>query len=153
MSAAPFHIYIDADACPVKDEVYKVAFRYHVPVSVVSNSFMRIPDDPMISRIIVSAGPDVADDYIAERADVASIVVTADILLADRCVKANATVISPTGKLFTEASIGSAVATRNLMEGLRSTGEITGGPAPFAKADRSRFLSALDQALVHLKRG
>lgn len=152
MSATPFHIYIDADACPVKDEVYKVAFRYKIPVSVVSNSFMRIPDDPMIERIIVSAGPDVADDYIAERADRGSVVVTADILLAERCVKADATVIGPTGKLFTENSIGSAVATRNLMEGLRSTGEITGGPAPFAKADRSRFLSALDQALVHLKR-
>ncbi|MFK8034906.1 MAG: YaiI/YqxD family protein [Hyphomicrobiales bacterium] len=152
MSATPFHIYIDADACPVKDEVYKVAFRYKIPVSVVSNSFMRIPDDPMIERVIVSAGPDVADDYIAERADKGSVVVTADILLAERCVKADATVIGPTGKLFTENSIGSAVATRNLMEGLRSSGEITGGPAPFAKADRSRFLSALDQALVHMKR-
>lgn len=153
MSAAPFHIYIDADACPVKDEVYKVAFRYSVPVSVVSNSFMRIPDDPMISRVIVSAGPDVADDYIAERANAASIVITADILLADRCVKADAAVIGPNGKPFTEASIGSAVATRNLMEGLRSTGEITGGPPPFSNADRSRFLSALDEALVRLKRG
>lgn len=152
MSATPIHIYIDADACPVKDEVYKVAFRYGVPVSVVSNSFMRIPDDPLVSRVIVSAGPDVADDYIAERANGASIVITADILLADRCVKANATVIGPTGKRFTEDSIGSAVATRNLMEGLRSTGEITGGPAPFSKADRSRFLSALDEALVRLKR-
>ncbi|MEP0520883.1 MAG: YaiI/YqxD family protein [Hyphomicrobiales bacterium] len=152
MSAVPFHIYIDADACPVKDEVYKVAFRYGVSVSVVSNSFMRIPDDPLISRVIVSAGPDVADDYIAERADDQSVVITADILLADRCVKANAIVIGPTGKRFTEDTIGSAVATRNLMEGLRSTGEITGGPAPFSKADRSRFLSALDEALVRLKR-
>lgn len=145
-------IYIDADACPVKDEIYKVAFRYNVPVWVVSNSFMRIPDHPLVSRMIVSAGPDVADDYIAERADENSVVITADILLAERCLNSNAIVISPNGKPFTENSIGSAVATRALMEGLRSTGDITGGPPPFSKADRSRFLSALDQALVRLKR-
>lgn len=145
-------IYIDADACPVKDEIYKVAFRYDVPVWVVSNSFMRIPDHPLVSRMIVSAGPDVADDHIAERADENSVVITADILLAERCLNSNAIVISPNGKPFTENSIGSAVATRALMEGLRSTGDITGGPPPFSKADRSRFLSALDQALVRLKR-
>lgn len=145
-------IYIDADACPVKDETYKVAFRYNVPVWVVSNSFMRIPDHPLINRKIVSAGPDVADDYIAEQVDDSCVVITADILLAERCLKSHAVVISPSGKPFTENSIGSAVATRALMEGLRSTGDITGGPAPFSKSDRSRFLSALDEALVRLKR-
>lgn len=145
-------IFIDADACPVKDEIYKVAFRYTVPVYVVSNSFMRIPDDPLITRRIVSAGPDAADDFIAEQVGTESVVITADILLAERCLKAGATVISPAGKPFTGDSIGSAVATRALMEGLRSTGDITGGPAPFSRADRSRFLSALDEALVRLKR-
>lgn len=145
-------IYIDADACPVKDEVYKVAFRYNVPVWVVSNSFMRIPDHPLVSRMIVSAGPDVADDYIAERAHENCVVITADILLAERCLKSDAVVLGPSGKPFTENSIGSAVATRALMEGLRSTGEITGGPAPFSKSDRSRFLSAMDEALGRLKR-
>lgn len=145
-------IYIDADACPVKDEIYKVAFRHNVPVWVVSNSFMRVPDHPLVSRIIVSAGADVADDYIAEQVDENSVAITADILLAERCLNANAIAISPSGKPFTENSIGNAVATRALMEGLRSTGDITGGPPPFSKADRSRFLSALDEALVRLKR-
>ena len=145
-------IFIDADACPVKDEIYKVAFRYKVPVCVVSNSFIRIPDDPLITRSIVSAGPDAADDFIAEQVKPGSVVITADILLAERCLKSAASVISPTGKPFTENSIGSAVATRALMEGLRSTGDITGGPSPFSQADRSRFLSALDEVLVRLKR-
>lgn len=146
------NVYIDADACPVKDEIYKVAFRYNVPVWVVSNSYMRIPDHPLVTRMIVSAGPDVADDYIAEQAHGNCVVITADILLAERCLNADAIVISPSGKPFTENSIGGAVATRALMEGLRSTGDITGGPPPFSKADRSRFLSALDQALVRLKK-
>lgn len=145
-------IFIDADACPVKDEIYKVAFRYKVPVCVVSNSFIRIPDDPLITRSIVSAGPDAADDFIAQQVKPGSVVITADILLAERCLKSAASVISPTGKPFTENSIGSAVATRALMEGLRSTGDITGGPSPFSQADRSRFLSALDEVLVRLKR-
>ncbi|MBL4645123.1 MAG: YaiI/YqxD family protein [Rhizobiales bacterium] len=146
------HIYIDADACPVKDEVYKVAFRYGIPVSVVSNSFIRIPAEQLIKRVIVSAGADVADDYIAELVDQWSVVITADILLASRCIKSDAAVIAPNGKPFTEQSIGNAVATRNLMDSLRSTGEITGGPAPFGPKDRSRFLSALDQVLVRLKK-
>tara|TARA_R110000868_G_scaffold116677_8_gene310392 strand:- start:1488 stop:1943 length:456 start_codon:yes stop_codon:yes gene_type:complete len=145
-------IFIDADACPVKDEIYKVAFRYKVPVCVVSNSFIRIPDDPLITRSIVTAGPDAADDFIAQQVKPGSVVITADILLAERCLKSAASVISPTGKPFTENSIGSAVATRALMEGLRSTGDITGGPSPFSQADRSRFLSALDEVLVRLKR-
>jgi hypothetical protein len=152
MASHSIQIYIDADACPVKEEVYKVAYRYEIPVCVVSNSLIRIPKDPLISRVVVSAGPDVADDYIAERATPTTVIITADILLAERGIIAGSKVIGPTGKLFTEESIGSAVATRALMEGLRSTGAVTGGPAPFAKSDRSRFLSALDQTLVHLIR-
>lgn len=146
-------ILVDADACPVKDEVYKVAWRHEVPVSIVSNSHLRVPDHPLIERVVVSHGFDAADDWIAEQAGAKTVVVTADILLADRCIKAGAAVISPTGKPFTASSIGAAVATRAIMADLRSgMGENIGGPAPFSKADRSRFLSALDQALVRLKR-
>ncbi|MBO6917055.1 MAG: YaiI/YqxD family protein [Rhizobiaceae bacterium] len=145
-------IYIDADACPVKNEIYKVAERYALKVTVVANSFLRIPDDPLVERVIVNDKFDAADDYIAERADQASIVITSDILLAERCLKQSATVISPTGKPFTENSIGMAVATRSIMADLRAGGEQIGGQAPFSKADRSRFLSALDLAIVQLKR-
>ena len=145
-------ILIDADACPVKDEVYKVALRHTVPVSIVSNSFMRIPDHPLIARVVVSSGFDAADDWIAEQADGKSVVVTADILLADRCIKAGATVIAANGKPFTADSIGAAVATRAIMADLRAGGDIVGGPPPFTKPDRSRFLSALDAALVRLRR-
>lgn len=143
---------VDADACPVKDEVYKVAFRHEVPVSIVSNSIMRIPVHPLVERMVVSDGFDAADDWIAERADPGAVVVTADILLADRCLKAGAAVISPAGKPFTTSSIGAAIATRAIMADLRAGGDAIGGPAPFTKTDRSRFLSALDQALVGLKR-
>jgi uncharacterized protein YaiI (UPF0178 family) len=143
---------VDADACPVKDEVYKVAFRHEVPVAIVSNSIMRIPVHPLIERAIVSDAFDAADDWIAERAGPETVVVTTDILLADRCLKAGATVISPTGKPFTTSSIGAAIATRAIMADLRAGGDAIGGPAPFSKTDRSRFLSALDQALVSLKR-
>ena len=146
-------ILVDADACPVKDEVYKVAWRHEVPVSIVSNSHLRVPDHPLIERVVVSDGFDAADDWIAEQTGAKTVVVTADILLADRCIKAGAVVISPTGKPFTSSSIGAAVATRAIMADLRSgMGENIGGPAPFSKADRSRFLSALDEALVRLKR-
>jgi uncharacterized protein YaiI (UPF0178 family) len=145
-------ILVDADACPVKEEIYKVAFRQQVPVTIVSNSHLRVPDHPLIERVVVSTGFDAADDWIAERSDAAAVVVTADILLADRCLKAGASVISPNGKLFTTSSIGSAVATRAIMADLRAGGDIIGGPAPFAKADRSRFLQSLDEALVRLKR-
>lgn len=146
-------ILVDADACPVKDEIYKVAYRYQVPVDIVSNSHLRVPDHPLIGRITVSDGFDAADDWIAEVAGPATVVVTADILLADRCLKAGATVIAPNGRPFTTSSIGTAVATRAIMADLRSgMGEAIGGPPPFAKADRSRFLSALDQALVQMKR-
>lgn len=129
-----------------------MAFRHEVPVAIVSNSIMRIPVHPLVERVVVSDGFDAADDWIAERADAAAVVVTADILLADRCLKAGATVISPTGKPFTTSSIGAAVATRAIMADLRAGGDVIGGPAPFSKTDRSRFLSALDQALVSLKR-
>lgn len=145
-------ILVDADACPVKDEVYRVALRHQAAVTIVSNSFIRIPDHPDIAREVVGAGFDAADDWIAERADAGAIVITADILLADRCLKAGATVIAPNGKPFTTASIGGAVATRAIMADLRAGGDIVGGPPPFAKADRSRFLSALDETLVRMKR-
>jgi uncharacterized protein YaiI (UPF0178 family) len=145
-------ILVDADACPVKEEIYKVAFRHQVPVRIVSNSAMRVPDHPLIERVTVGAGFDAADDWIAERAGPASLVVTADILLADRCLKAGAAVIAPNGRPFTGNSIGAAIATRAIMADLRAGIGNTGGPAPFAKADRSRFLSALDEALVRLKR-
>lgn len=148
----PIAIYVDADACPVKAEIYKVAERHRLKVFVVANSFMQIPRDPMIERVLVAAGPDAADDWIAERAARGAIVITADIPLASRCIKAGADVIGPTGKPFTTDSIGMALATRNLMEDLRSTGEVTGGPRPFAAKDRSTFLSALDLAIVRLKR-
>ena len=147
-------ILVDADACPVKDEVYRVAWRHEVPVAVVSNSRLRVPDHPLIERVVVSDGFDAADDWIAEAADPRCVVITADILLADRCLKAGATVIGPAGKPFTPASIGAAIATRAIMADLRAgaVGEGIGGPPPFAKADRSRFLQALDEALVKLKR-
>lgn len=145
-------ILVDADACPVKEEIYKVAFRHAVPVTIVSNSPIRIPAHEMISRVVVSDGFDAADDWIAERAGGATVCITADILLADRCLKAGATVIAPSGKPFTANSIGSAVATRAIMADLRANGDAVGGPPPFSKTDRSRFLSALDEALVRLKR-
>ena len=146
-------ILVDADACPVKDEVYKVAWRRNVPVTLVSNSAFRVPDHPLVARIVVSDGFDAADDWIAERADAGAVVITGDILLADRCLKAGATVIAHNGRPFTPASIGSAIATRAIMADLRAGADgLTGGPAPFAKTDRSRFLQALDEALVRLAR-
>lgn len=145
-------IFVDADACPVKDEVYKVAERHQVPVSVVANSYFRIPRDPLVKQVVVSDGFDAADDYIAEQADAKSVVITADILLADRSLKVGAIVIAPNGRPFTENSIGGAVATRAIMADLRAGVENIGGPPPFSKTDRSRFLSSLDEALVRLKR-
>jgi len=145
-------ILIDADACPVKEETYKVATRYKVPVVVVSNSPIRVPRDPLISRKVVSNDFDAADDWIVENTTADSVVITADILLADRCLKLGASVISPTGNPFTSASIGSAIAVRAIMSDLRAAGDNIGGPAPFSKADRSRFLSALDQVLNRLQR-
>jgi len=149
---AVIRILVDADACPVKEEIYKVAFRHEVPVIVVSNSPIRVPAHSLIDRVVVSDGFDAADDWIAERAAAGAVCITADILLADRCLKAGATVLAPNGKPFTTSSIGSAIATRAIMADLRAGGDAIGGPPPFAKTDRSRFLSALDEVLVRLKR-
>ncbi len=145
-------ILVDADACPVKDEIYRVAERHALEVAIVANAAIAVPRAPWVLRILVDAGPDVADDWIAERARPGAIVVTADVPLAARCVKAGASAIAPNGKAFTEASIGAALATRDLMDALRSAGEVTGGPRPFAPRDRSAFLSALDLAIQRLKR-
>ncbi len=145
-------IYVDADACPVKDEIYRVAERHGVPVSVVAGNFIRVPNDPMIERIAAGAGMDAADDWIAERAGQGDIVITSDIPLASRCVKTGAEVIAPNGKPFTEASIGMTLAVRNLMTDLRSSGEVTGGPRSFQSRDRSAFLSALDQTIRRIQR-
>ncbi len=145
-------ILVDADACPVKEEIYRVAARHRIPVTIVSNSPIRIPSDTLVERVVVSDGFDAADDWIAERVGAGTIVVTADILLADRCLKAGATVFAPTGKPFTPSSIGGAIATRAIMADLRAGGDQLGGPAPFSKTDRSRFLQALDTAIVRLAR-
>jgi uncharacterized protein len=148
----PIEIFIDADGCPVKDEIYRVADRYGLKVYVVANAAIRVPRIPSIEQIVVGADPDAADDWIAARAGQASIVVTADIPLASRCVKAGAEVLTATGRRFTDASIGMALATRNLMDHLRSTGDTTGGPKTFTPRDRSNFLGALDNAVVRLQR-
>jgi uncharacterized protein YaiI (UPF0178 family) len=145
-------IFVDADACPVKPEVYRVAERYGLKVFVVANAFMNVPRTDLIERVIVPEGPDVADDWIAERAGASDIVITADIPLAARCVRNGASVIGPTGKAFDEDSIGMALATRNLMSDLRSAGATTRGPKPLSRQDLSRFLSALDLAVTRLKR-
>lgn len=148
------HILVDGDACPVKDEIYKVALRKQVPVTVVANSFLRVPDLPLMRLVTVSDGFDAADDWIAERTTTKSVVITSDILLAERTLKAGAITLSPTGKPFTENSIGSAIATRAIMADLRAGANQPnlGGPGAFTRADRSRFLSALDTALVKLTR-
>ncbi len=148
----PPRILVDADACPVKEEIYQVAYRLSTPVQVVSNARLRLPQHPLITGIVVGAGFDAADDWIAEHADSSSVVVTADILLADRCLKKEAIVIAPNGKSFTGNSIGAAIAVRAIMSDLRAGGERVGGPPPFSKQDRSRFLSALDEALTRLLR-
>ncbi len=146
-------ILIDADACPVKEEVYRVALRHKVPVVVVANSYFRVADHALITRHVVSDGFDAADDWIAENCDERSIVITADILLADRCLKAGASVLAHNGKPFDAASIGSAIATRAIMADLRAGLDgVGGGPPPFSKSDRSRFLQQLDKILVALSR-
>ncbi len=151
--AAPVIIlYIDADACPVKDEAYKVARRYALPVKLVANTFLMAPREDLIERVVVEAGPDAADDWIAERAERRDVVITADIPLASRCLKAGAQVIAPNGRPFTPDSIGAALAGRAVGEHLRSFGETTRGAKPFTAADRSRFLSALDEAVNRSRR-
>lgn len=148
----PIEIYIDADACPVKEETYKVAFRHDLHTFVISNSFMQIPTTSMISRIIVDAGPDAADDWIADHVLAGDIVITSDIPLAARILAKKAHAIAPYGRSFTEESIGLALAQRSIMEHIRSTGEMTSGPPPFTNANRSRFLQILDQTIVRQKR-
>ncbi|HEY8163022.1 MAG TPA: YaiI/YqxD family protein [Methylocystis sp.] len=145
-------IFIDADACPVKEETYKVAIRYGLQTFVISNSFMQIPTSPLITRVIVAAGADAADDWIVEHVVAGDVVVTSDIPLAARVLAKEAHAIAPYGRAFTEESIGLALAQRALMEHIRSTGETTGGPPPFSPKDRSRFLQALDQAIAREKR-
>jgi len=144
-------IYVDADACPVKEEIYRVARRYRTKVFVVSNSPMRVPREETFEFVGVSGGFDVADDWIAERARTGDIVITADIPLAGRCLEQGARVLGPTGLEFTEDAIGDALATRALLDMLRQSGDFRGGPSPFARSDRSRFLSKLDE-LVHAAR-
>nr|WP_137677730.1 YaiI/YqxD family protein [Parerythrobacter lutipelagi] len=151
MTAGPT-ILVDADACPVKDEVYRVAERYQAHVRVVSNSPFRVPVSERVKRVVVDDSFDAADDWIAENAGPRSVVITADILLAERCLKVGATVLAHNGKPFDTASIGAAVATRAIMADLRAGMDgMTGGPPPFSKADRSRFLQALDKVLVGMK--
>ena len=145
-------VYIDADACPVKDETYKVAARYGLHTFVVSNSFIQIPKSPLIARMIVDAGPDIADDWIAEQAVAGDVVITNDIPLAGRVLAKDAHAIAPNGRPFTKDSIGAALAQRAIMEHIRSTGEITGGPSPFSSGDRSKFLQALDETITREKR-
>jgi hypothetical protein len=154
---SPILLFVDADACPVKQEIYRVAERFVrrgtvLKVIVVSNSPIAVPRDEFIERVVVGAGLDEADNYIAERTGPGSVVITADVPLAARAVKTGAEAIAPNGKAFTEDAIGMTLATRNLMSDLRSAGAITSGPKPFAAADRSRFLSALDAALMRLTR-
>ncbi len=145
-------IFIDADACPVKTETYRVAQRYGLTVFVVANSFIQTPMDPLIQRIIVGDGFDAADDWIADKAHPMAIVITSDIPLASRCLAAGAAVLGPTGRAFTEASIGMAMATRALMQDLRAMGEASGGPKPMDQRARSDFLQALDRIVVGLRR-
>ena len=146
-------ILVDADACPVKDECVRVAVRYEVPVLFVSNQGFRLPPHPLVRRLVVGAGFDEADDAVAERAGAGTVVVTADILLADRCLKAGAQVIGPNGKAFTPDGIGAAIATRAIMADLRGSGDQVGkGQPAFSRQDRSRFSQALDQAVSRLAR-
>ena len=150
--ASATEIFVDADACPVKEEVYRVARRCGLKVRVVSNAWMNVPREPLIEQVVVDAGPDAADDWIAERVGPGDVVVTNDIPLADRCLKAGAAAIRANGQPFTLDSIGSALAGRMIGEHLRSMGEVTSGPKPFSAADRSRFLQALDEAVVRARR-
>lgn len=150
--SALLHIYVDADACPVKNEVYRVAKRYQLNVTLVANAWMRTPDDPGITLEVVEDGFDAADDWIVDHVETDDIVVTADIPLASRCMQKDARAIGSTGRPFTEDNIGEAVATRDLLAVLRGGGEITGGPPPLTKRDRSRFLQTLDEVIQSIRR-
>lgn len=145
-------IFIDADACPVKEETYKVAIRYQLHVFIVANKPMQIPLHPLFELKVVSQGPDEADNWIAENIQEDDICITGDIPLADRCLKKSARVLDSRGEEFTEDMIGDAMATRELMKHLRELGEVKGGPAPFEKRDRSNFLSSLDRVLQSISR-
>lgn len=147
------HIYIDADACPVKDEALKVAERHGIAITYVSNAWMRLPESALVRRMVVAEGPDAADDWIADQIGAGDICVTQDIPLASRCLKAGARAIGNTGKPFTDASIGMALAMRELSQHLRETGESRGFNAAFTRQDRSRFLEALENAVQAIKRG
>ncbi len=151
-ASAAIRIFVDADACPVKQEIYRVAERHGLRVFVVANSPIQVPRDPLVERITVGTGLDAADDWIAERADPAAIVITNDVPLASRCVKAGAQVIAANGRAFTDSSIGMALAMRNLMADLRETGQMAGGPPAFSPRDRSAFLSELDRTIRRLHR-
>ena len=149
--ACSIRIFVDADACPVKPEVYRVAERHRLRVYVVANSPIQVPRDPLVERVTVGSSPDAADNWIAERADATAIVITNDIPLASRCIKAGAKVIAANGRAFTESSIGMTLAMRNLMADLRETGDLTGGPPAFSPRDRSAFLAELDQTIRRLR--
>jgi hypothetical protein len=138
-------IFVDGDACPVKDESYVVATRYGIHVTLVANSRLQVPRDLGVEMVVVDQGPDAADDWIVENVRPGDVVVTADILLAARCLEANARVLGTNGRIFDEDSIGHLVATRDLKTQLRESGVMSGGPAPIAAKDRSRFLSKLDE--------
>ncbi|MGA9752753.1 MAG: YaiI/YqxD family protein [Acidobacteriota bacterium] len=140
-------VFVDADGCPVKKEIYRVAGRHGLDVTLASNSRMQVPDETWIRLVVVSGGFDAADDWIVEHAAAGDIVVTADIPLADRCLKKGVRALTPTGKVFTQDSIGEAMASRELLSYLREMGTVTGGPAPFSPKDRSRFLHELDQLI------
>jgi uncharacterized protein YaiI (UPF0178 family) len=152
MNEPAIRIFVDADACPVKEEVYRIAERHGLRVYVVANSPIQVPRDGMVERVTVAPGLDAADDWIAERADPAVIVVTNDTPLAGRCLKAGAKVIAANGRAFTDSSIGMALAMRDLMADLRDSGHVGGGPPAFSPRDRSAFRSALDQAIRRLQR-
>ncbi len=145
-------IYIDGDACPVKAETYRVAKRHQVKTLVVANATMMVPTDDLIELIVVRGGFDAADDWIVEHIDVEDVAITTDIPLAGRCLRKGARVLGPKGHPFTEDSIGEALATRGLMEMLRQSGEFGGGPRPFGKEDRSRYLAKLDEVLHGIRR-
>jgi uncharacterized protein len=145
-------IYVDADACPVKEEAVRVAHRHGLAINFVSNAWMRLPDGPNVNRVLVAEGPDAADDWIATRIGKSDVAVTADIPLASRCLKAGARVVGPTGKPFTDSTIGMALAMRELQQHLRETGESRGFNSSFSRADRSRFLQALEEAIQAIKR-
>ena len=145
-------IFVDADACPVKAEIYRVAERHALKVFVVTNTHIFVPREPWIQLVVVASGLDIADDWIAGRVGRGSIVVTSDVPLADRSIKAGAEVIGPSGRAFTPSSIGMQLATRNLLDQLRSAGEVTSGPRPFSARDRSDFLQSLDRTIMRLKR-